>query len=179
MQLVRNQDLYEGISSFKWKMYFLLLPTVFILSSSKLGLDAGSSALSPPEMLFRTWGGRIGRSLYPKDVSEGGWCRLQDCIYLTARPESSKNTHPGTGTAFGGRKDLSEKNLGAWFQAGREGNRNLAFATCKTKLLPTAAVALEGLRLYCTVLPVPSWAQMPRYFGVWKHRKPLPSLANL
>ena len=35
-------------------------------------------------------------------------------------------------------------------------NRNLAFATCKTKLLPTAAVALEGLRLYCTVLPVPS-----------------------
>ena len=43
-------------------------------------------------------------------------------------------------------------------------NRNLAFATCKTKLLPTAAVALEGLRLYCTALPVSSGAQMPRYF---------------
>ena len=29
-------------------------------SSSKLGLAAGSSALSPPEMLFRTWGGGQG-----------------------------------------------------------------------------------------------------------------------
>ena len=30
----------------------------FHLLSRKLGLDAGSSALSLPEMLFRTWGGR-------------------------------------------------------------------------------------------------------------------------
>ena len=73
-------------------------------------------------------GRRTGRSLYPKDASEGGWCRLQDCIYLTAWPESSKNTHPGTGTASGGRKNLSRKNLGAWSQAGREGNRNLVVA---------------------------------------------------
>ena len=63
-------------------------------SSSKLGLAAGSSALSPPEMLFRTWGGGQGGHCTQRTRPRGGWCRLQDCIYLTARPESSKNTHP-------------------------------------------------------------------------------------
>ena len=33
------------------------LTIYFHLLSRKLGLDAGSSALSLPEMLFRTWGG--------------------------------------------------------------------------------------------------------------------------
>ena len=37
----------------------------------------------------------------------------------------------------------------------------------------------EGLRLYCTVLPVSSGAQMPRYFQMWKYRKPSSILANL
>ena len=99
-----------------------LIDNFSTLSSSKLGLAAGSSALSPPEMLFRTWGGRTGRSLYPKDVSEGGWCRLQDCIYLTARPESSKNTHPGTGTAFGGRKPLPKT---IWVLDLKQGGREI------------------------------------------------------
>ena len=34
--------------------------TISIFSSCKLGLDAGSSALSPPEM-FRTWGRKMNR----------------------------------------------------------------------------------------------------------------------
>ena len=33
----------------------------FHLLSRKLGLDAGSSALSLPEMLFRTWGRKMNR----------------------------------------------------------------------------------------------------------------------
>ena len=39
MQLVRNQDLYEGISSFKGKMYFLFLPVEkSLVASCKLQL---------------------------------------------------------------------------------------------------------------------------------------------
>ena len=117
--LYRNL-VYENIIPFIYFLFFSLRrhmkcvhDGVSTLSSSKLGLAAGFSALSPPEMLFRTWGGGQGGHCTQRTRLRGGWCRLQDCIYLTARPESSKNTHPGTGTAFGGRKDLSRKNLGA------------------------------------------------------------------
>ena len=37
------------------------LTIYFHLLSRKLGLDAGSSALSLPEMLFRTWGRKMNR----------------------------------------------------------------------------------------------------------------------
>ena len=78
------------------------LVAVSILLSSKLGLDAGSpgssgssgsgsSALSPPEMLFRTWGGGQGGHCTQRTCPRGVGA---DCINLTVRPESSKNTHP-------------------------------------------------------------------------------------
>ena len=56
----------QGVLDF-WKLIEVMVNLqissfrhISTLSSSKLGLAAGSSALSPPEMLFRTWGGGQG-----------------------------------------------------------------------------------------------------------------------
>ena len=87
--------------------------TISTLSSSKLGLAAGSSALSPPEMLFRTWGGGQGghctQRTRPRGV--GADCKTAS----TSQPDLSrlKPLTPARARRLGAEKTSPEKNLGA------------------------------------------------------------------
>ena len=86
---------------------------VSTLSSSKLGLAAGSSALSPPEMLFRTWGGGQGGHCTQRTRPRGVGADYK--TVSTSQPDLSrlKTLTPARARRLGAEKTSPKKNLGA------------------------------------------------------------------
>ena len=91
-----------------------LLHNFSTLSSSKLGLAAGFSALSPPEMLFRTWGGGQGGHCTQRTRPRGVGADYK--TVSTSQPDLSrlKPLTPARARRLGAEKTSPEKNnLGA------------------------------------------------------------------
>ena len=95
------------------------------LSSSKLGLAAGSSALSPPEMLFRTWGGGQGghctQRTRPRGV--GADCKTAS----TSQPDLSrlKLLTPARARRLGAEKTSPER---IWVLDFKQGGREIGIS---------------------------------------------------
>ena len=85
---------------------------VSTLSSSKLGLAAGSSALSPPEMLFRTWGGGQGGHCTQRTRPRGVGADCQ--TVSTSQPDLSrlKTLTPARARRLGAEKTSPKKKSG-------------------------------------------------------------------
>ena len=95
------------------------------LSSSKLGLAAGSSALSPPEMLFRTWGGGQGGHCTQRTRPRGVGADCQ--TVSTSQPDLSrlKTLTPARARRLGAEKTSPER---IWVLDFKQGGREIGIS---------------------------------------------------
>ena len=128
-----DESVYLSTPKHIWSFFKLSLrehalfctTVISTLSSSKLGLAAGSSALSPPEMLFRTWGGGQGGHCTQRTRPRGVGADCQ--TVSTSQPDLSrlKTLTPARARRLGAEKTSPKK---IWVLDFKQGGREIGIS---------------------------------------------------